>query len=160
MFRLSHTSTYTLLSKATNYFSHMLLQRWEAFDGWNDIRWGLVNPSPDMSILGFSNSAANNDLMSKVRTNGDAIIWFSGKHYEQFLLFSQCFRKLLVVDDLDSWPIGCEFGAKLLSGIFSPLTTAEACEKSSQWLSKEICVSTGVRKPGNTCVSLTAMIWP
>ena len=33
-----------------------------------------------------------------------------------------------------------------------PLTSAEACEKSSQWLLKEICVSTGARKPGNTCV--------
>ena len=28
----------------------------------------------------------------------------------------------------------------------SPLTSAEACEKSSRWLWKEICVRTGVKK--------------
>ena len=49
--------------------------------------------------------------------------------------------------------------ATFLSGVFSPLTSAEACEKSSRWLWKEqSCVSTGVRKLGNTCVSLTTMI--
>ena len=48
--------------------------------------------------------------------------------------------------------------AKFLSGIFPPLISAEACEKSSWWLWKEICVSTGVRKPENTCASPTAMI--
>ena len=32
------------------------------------------------------------------------------------------------------------------------------CEKSSRWLWKESCVSSGVRKPGNTCASLTTMI--
>ena len=37
-------------------------------------------------------------------------------------------------------------------------TSVEACEKSSRWLWKESCVSTGVRKPGNTCTSPTAMI--
>ena len=40
--------------------------------------------------------------------------------------------------------------AKFLSGVFSPPTFAEAYEKSSRWLRKEICVSTCVRKPGNT----------
>ena len=34
--------------------------------------------------------------------------------------------------------------------MFSPLTSAEACEKSIRWLWKGSCVSTGVRKPGNT----------
>ena len=48
--------------------------------------------------------------------------------------------------------------AKFLSGVFSPLTSAEACEKSSRWLWKEICVSTGVRKPGNTCASPTLAV--
>ena len=43
--------------------------------------------------------------------------------------------------------------AKFLSSVFSPLTSAEACEKSIWWLWKEICVATGVRKPGNTCVA-------
>ena len=44
-----------------------------------------------------------------------------------------------------------------LSGIFLPLTSAEACEKDSRWLWKESCVSTGVRKTGNTCASQTAL---
>ena len=50
--------------------------------------------------------------------------------------------------------------ANFLSGVFSPLTSAEACEKSSRWLWKESCVSryTGVRKSGNTCASPTPMI--
>ena len=48
--------------------------------------------------------------------------------------------------------------ANFLSDVFLPLTSAEACEKSSQWLWKESCVSTGVRKPGSTCVLQTAMI--
>ena len=65
----------------------------------------LFNPLPDMWILEFSNSAANKDMMPKIWTNGDAIIWAEnivGKgeiaHYEQFLLFQQCFLKLSVVD--------------------------------------------------------------
>ena len=47
---------------------------------------------------------------------------------------------------------------KFFSSVFLPLTTTEACEKSSWWLWKESCVSTGVRKPGNTRASPTAMI--
>ena len=43
--------------------------------------------------------------------------------------------------------------ANFLSGVFSPLTSAEACEKRIWWLLKESCVSTGVRKSGNTCVT-------
>ena len=43
--------------------------------------------------------------------------------------------------------------AKFFSAEFSPLTFAEACEKSSQWLWKEICVSSGARKPGNIHVT-------
>ena len=35
--------------------------------------------------------------------------------------------------------------------MFSPLTSAEASEKSIRWLLKGSCVSTGVRKPGNMC---------
>ena len=48
--------------------------------------------------------------------------------------------------------------ANFLFSVFSPLTSAEACEKSSRWLWKESCDSTGVRKPRNTCASPTAMI--
>ena len=42
-----------------------------------------------------------------------------------------------------------------LFGEFSPLTSAETCEKSNRWLWKESCVSAGVRKPGNTWVCVT-----
>ena len=48
--------------------------------------------------------------------------------------------------------------AKFLSGLFSPLTSADAREKSSWWLWKESCASTDARKPENTCASPTAMI--
>ena len=48
--------------------------------------------------------------------------------------------------------------ANFLYGVFSPLTSTEACEKSSRWLWKESCVSAGVKKPGNTCASPTTMI--
>ena len=49
--------------------------------------------------------------------------------------------------------------ATFLSGVFSPLNSAEACEKGSRWLWKEkLCVSTGVGKPGNTYASPTAII--
>ena len=49
-----------------------------------------------MPILGFSNLAANKDIMSKIWTNGDTILRLSIKycgkgeiaHHEQFLLFS------------------------------------------------------------------------
>ena len=34
----------------------------------------LLKYLPDMPILGFSNSAANNDMISKIWTNGDTII--------------------------------------------------------------------------------------
>ena len=33
-----------------------------------------INPLPDMPILGFSNSAANKDMMSKILTNRDTVI--------------------------------------------------------------------------------------
>ena len=34
----------------------------------------IFNPLPHMAILGFSNSAANKDMMSKIWTNGDTDI--------------------------------------------------------------------------------------
>ena len=61
--------------------------------------------------------------------------WLSGEH-----------------DELMTWwfwvrdPVEADF----LSGVFSPLTSVEASEKSSRWFWKESCVSTGVRKSGNT----------
>ena len=66
----------------------------------------IINPLPDMPILGSSNLAANTDIMSKTWTNGqqfsDRVENVVGKGeiapYEQFLLFPQCFQKLSVVD--------------------------------------------------------------
>ena len=53
-------------------------------------------------------------------------------------------------------------GCGELSGIFWPLTSAEVCEKKVVVVALEIwndsCISTSVRKLGNTCASLTAMI--
>ena len=40
----------------------------------------FLNPLPDMPFLGFSNSAGNTDIMSKISTNGDTIIQLSRKH--------------------------------------------------------------------------------
>ena len=59
-----------------------------------------------MPILGSPNLAANEDIMSKICTNGiqlsDRVENIVGKgeiaRYEQFLLFPQCFQKLSVVD--------------------------------------------------------------
>ena len=60
---------------------------------------------------------------------------------------------------MDSTPyIFIEFSSNFLSGVFSPLTSAEAYEKSSRWLWKESGLSIGVRKPENTLTSSTAMI--
>ena len=64
-----------------------------------------LNPLPHTPILGSSNSAANK-ITSKIWTNGvqssDGVenIVEKGEiaRYEQFLLFSQCFQKLSVVD--------------------------------------------------------------
>ena len=59
-----------------------------------------------MPSLGSSNSSANKDMMSKVWTDGvqlsDLVENIVEKEeiacYKQFLLFSQCFQKLSVVD--------------------------------------------------------------
>ena len=39
-----------------------------------------LNPLPDMPILGSSNSMANKDMKSKIKTNGDTVIWLSWKY--------------------------------------------------------------------------------
>ena len=59
-----------------------------------------INPLPDMPILGSSNSAANQNMMAKIWTNGDTIICFGRKHCGQILLFPLCFQKQSVVDVL------------------------------------------------------------
>ena len=55
-----------------------------------------------MPILGSSNSAANQDMMSNDRQLSDWVENVVGKgeiaRYEQFLLFPQCFQKLSRVD--------------------------------------------------------------
>ena len=43
---------------------------------------------------------------------------------------------------------------------FRTSASAEECEKRVGGFGKKSCVRTGVRKPGNTCASPTAMIWP
>ena len=64
----------------------------------------------------------------------------------------------------DSRHGGCEFEMGLRQYFFPAYfclsSLQKHCEKSSSWFWKEICVSTGVRKLGSTCESLTAMIWP
>ena len=55
---------------------------------------------------------------------------------QNFLLFPQCFlptRKRISVFKLHLF---CRL-QMLYSGVISPLTSAEACEKSSRWLWKE-----------------------
>ena len=68
----------------------------------------ILTLHPHMSILGSSSSAANEDMMSKIKKMGiqfsDWVENIVGKeeiaHYEQFLLFPQCFQKQSVVDAL------------------------------------------------------------
>ena len=63
-------------------------------------------PLPHMPILDSSNSTANKDIMSKCGQIeiqiSDRVENIVGKeeiaHYEQFLLFPQCFQKLSVLD--------------------------------------------------------------
>ena len=50
---------------------------------------------------------------------------------------------------------------RMITDIFVQIldkTSAEACEKVVGGFGKKNCVSTGVRKPGNTCASPTSMI--
>ena len=66
-----------------------------------------INPLPDMPVEGYSNLAANKDMILKVWTNADTVIRLSRKHivgkgkiawYGQFLLCPQWFQNLSVVD--------------------------------------------------------------
>ena len=41
----------------------------------------VLKPLPDILILGFSKSAANKDMQSKIWTNGDTVIRYSRKHF-------------------------------------------------------------------------------
>ena len=65
----------------------------------------------------------------------------------------------------DSLPGCCEFETRLKRAFFPAYFRLSSllkhdCEKFSRRLWKERSICTGVRKPGNTCASLTAMILP
>ena len=49
-------------------------------------------------------------------------------------------------------------GANFLYGVFSPLTSAEACKKSSRWLWKEFCVNPFPNKPWFSRVCCTSLL--
>ena len=78
--------------------------------------------------------------------------------YQHFLLFPECFFFSMS----DSRPGGCEFDPRSRRLFFpayfrlSPLQ--KRVRKVVGGFGKKSCVSTGVRKPGNKCVSPTAMI--
>ena len=69
-----------------------------------------------------------------------------------------------VVSVSDSYPGGCEFDPRSRRAFFpayfrlSPLQ--KHARKVVRGFGKKSCVGTGVRKPGNTCVSPTAMVGP
>ena len=69
-----------------------------------------------------------------------------------------------VVSAPDSWPGGCEFDPRLRRLFFPAYFHLSPLQKHLRKVvgdfGKKSCISTGVRKPGNTCASLTAMIWP
>ena len=68
-----------------------------------------------------------------------------------------------VVSVSDSWPVGCEFDPRLrrlfFPAYFRLLPLQKHVRKVIGRFGKK-SVSTGVRKPGNTCASPTVMIWP
>ena len=67
-----------------------------------------------------------------------------------------------VVSVSDSWPGGCEFDPRLRRTFFPAYFCLSPLQKHVRKVvggfGKKSCVSTGVRKPGNTCTSPTAMI--
>ena len=69
-----------------------------------------------------------------------------------------------VVSVSDSWPGGCEFDPRLKRLFFPAYFRLSPLQKHVRKVvggfGKKSCVSTGGRKPGNTCASPTAMIWP
>ena len=67
-----------------------------------------------------------------------------------------------VVSVSDSWPGDFEFDLRLRRTFFPVYLRLSPLQKHVRKVvggfGKKSCVSTGVRKPGNTCVSLTTMI--
>ena len=68
-----------------------------------------------------------------------------------------------VVSVSDLWPGGCEIDPRLRRLFFSANFRLSPLQKHVRKVvggfGKKSCVSTGVRKPGNTYASPTAMIW-
>ena len=69
----------------------------------------------------------------------------SANFYATFIFFQRECRRIVASPEYwsvsDLWPVCCEVWslveANFLSGVYSSRTSAEACEKSSQWLWKE-----------------------
>ena len=115
---------------------------------------------------------------SSLQTMDDLANWKAVQHSLNVLDFSQQEQKVRpficlpdkphpggsVVSVSDSWPGGCEFDPWLRRTFFltyfrlSPLQ--KHVRKVVGGFEKKSCVSTGLRKPGNTCASPSAMIWP
>ena len=96
---------------------------------------------------------------------------------QHFLFFPQCFlpfpKQISIFDShlngsvvrvSDSWPGGCEFDPLLKWLFFLAYFRLSSLQKHVRKVvgcfGKKSCVSTGVRKPGNTYSSPIAMIWP
>ena len=64
----------------------------------------------------------------------------------------------------NSWPGGCEFVPRLRQLFFPAYFCLSPLQKHVKMVvggfGKKSCVSTGVKKPGDTYLSPTAMIWP
>ena len=78
----------------------------------------IVNLSPDMPVLGSSSSVANQDMIAKIKMNGDRIICLSRKlcgkrrncSLQAISPFPQCFQKQFVDDVVDKnlWSKGLD----------------------------------------------------
>ena len=93
-----------------------------------------------------SNMVSDEDIME----NNYMFVILSSLSIISHLIFPQC---CFLIPGTPGWLSGecvgvmssIQVEATFLSGVFSPLTSAEACG-----FGKKSCVSTGVRKPGNT----------
>ena len=149
-----HSHPYTLQAKADSLHVHYLMINW--FNkSWHTI----------LAKLGIELAASFSKICTqptKLHGPGCHGIWLNKMNLNARCIVrsligtqptSRTLLKAAIVGLMTWWLwVRSPVQAAFLSGVFSPLTSAEACEKSS--------VSTGVRKPGNTYASPTAMIWP
>ena len=63
-----------------------------------------------------------------------------------------------MVNVSDSWPGGCEFDPRLRRTFSPAYFRFSLRRKVVGGFGKKSCVNNGVKKPGNTCASPTAMI--